>query len=76
MTNLYHYGVRDVKYKTGQTLCLRDGYELHIEYADGDVVDYSLWAPPSAVFGSFVEVEDYDIPESTIDAIIAHHNRR
>ena len=60
-----------MKYKAGQTILLNDGYELEIYYADDGEVDYTLWSPD----GDWDE-EDDEVPESTIDSIVAHHNRR
>lgn len=60
-----------MKYKTGQTIILNDGCELQIDYADDGYVDYTLWESD----GQW-EYEDDEVPESTIDAIITHHNRR
>ena len=65
-----------MKYKPGQTIILNDGC-LTIDNIDGDEIYATLMFPSR--HSSYPEVDWYNydgVPESTIDAIIAHHNRR
>ena len=71
--NYFESEVITVKYKTGQTLNLKDGYELTIDYAspEENTIDFTLWDE----YGDWY-MEGDDVPEATIDAIITQHSRR
>ena len=65
-----------MKYKIGQTISLNDGC-LKIDNIDENEIYATLMFPSHQ--GAYPEVDWYNydgVPESTIDAIIAHHNRR
>lgn len=70
-----------MRYQTGQTIRMQHGYSLKIDFVneEADEIDATLRVPPPTDWSRWSDCEwiPYDgVSASTIDAIIAHHNRR
>ena len=68
-----------MKYKPGQTRSLKDGYRLEIQRVDedNDSIDAVVYFPRDMYPNSELDYTEYDdVPATTVDAIIAHHNRK